>query len=57
MLHLAAAMRRLVGAIGASLLTALTAASAAGAAESGDYYAGKTLTMIAGLPPGGGVDG
>jgi tripartite-type tricarboxylate transporter receptor subunit TctC len=57
MLHLAAAMRRLVGAIGASLLTALTAGSGAGAAESGDYYAGKTLTLIAGLPPGGGVDG
>ncbi|HEY6254827.1 MAG TPA: hypothetical protein VIY51_03450, partial [Xanthobacteraceae bacterium] len=29
----------------------------ASAAESADFYAGKTLTIIAGLPPGGGVDG
>ncbi len=26
-------------------------------AEGSDFYAGKTLTIIAGLPPGGGVDG
>jgi tripartite-type tricarboxylate transporter receptor subunit TctC len=27
------------------------------AADAPDFYAGKTLTIIAGLPPGGGVDG
>ena len=26
-------------------------------ARADDFYAGKTLTIIAGLPPGGGVDG
>src|SRR6059058_806141 len=26
-------------------------------AQAEDFYAGKTLTIIAGLPPGGGVDG
>jgi tripartite-type tricarboxylate transporter receptor subunit TctC len=41
--------------IAASLIAAL--APAAGAAEGADFYAGKTLTIIAGLPPGGGVDG
>jgi tripartite-type tricarboxylate transporter receptor subunit TctC len=29
----------------------------AGSAAAADFYAGKTLTIIAGLPPGGGVDG
>jgi len=29
----------------------------AGRAVAQDFYAGKTLTIIAGLPPGGGVDG
>jgi tripartite-type tricarboxylate transporter receptor subunit TctC len=29
----------------------------AGRALAQDFYAGKTLTIIAGLPPGGGVDG
>jgi hypothetical protein len=29
----------------------------AGGAKAQDFYAGKTLTIIAGLPPGGGVDG
>ncbi len=42
--------------IGLSLL-ALSPAGGAGAAEAADFYAGKTLTIIAGLPPGGGVDG
>src|SRR5215472_3730359 len=41
----------------AALIAAGTFAGAAGAAESSDFYAGKTLTIIAGLPPGGGVDG
>ena len=35
----------------------LVAISAAGSAHAADFYAGKTLTIIAGLPPGGGVDG
>jgi tripartite-type tricarboxylate transporter receptor subunit TctC len=49
-------MRRLVHVICLSLMAAL--ASAGGAtAEGVDFYAGKTLTIIAGLPPGGGVDG
>jgi tripartite-type tricarboxylate transporter receptor subunit TctC len=42
--------------IGLSLLAALAPAGA-GAAEGADFYAGKTVTIIAGLPPGGGVDG
>ena len=29
----------------------------AGSTRAEDFYAGKTLTIIAGLPPGGGVDG
>jgi len=57
----AAAAPRLAGAIGASLVGALLSASMmlapANAAEGSDFYAGKTLTLIAGLPPGGGVDG
>ncbi len=44
--------RRLVCVVGALLLSA----ASAHAAEA-DFYAGKTLTIIAGLPPGGGVDG
>jgi tripartite-type tricarboxylate transporter receptor subunit TctC len=36
-------------------VTALLAA--AGGAGAQDFYAGKTLTVIAGFPPGGGVDG
>jgi tripartite-type tricarboxylate transporter receptor subunit TctC len=35
----------------------LFAISAAGGAGAPDFYAGKTLTIVAGLPPGGGVDG
>jgi tripartite-type tricarboxylate transporter receptor subunit TctC len=54
---LGAVSRRLAGLIGASAILASGLASAAGAAEGGDFYAGKTLTLIAGLPPGGGVDG
>jgi tripartite-type tricarboxylate transporter receptor subunit TctC len=38
-------------------LIAILAPAVAGAAEGVDFYAGKTLTIIAGLPPGGGVDG
>jgi tripartite-type tricarboxylate transporter receptor subunit TctC len=54
----AAARRRLAGVIGASAILASALATGAGAADAaGDFYAGKTLTLIAGLPPGGGVDG
>lgn len=42
--------------IGAGLLVVLAAIGGARAA-AGDFYAGKTLTIFAGLPPGGGVDG
>jgi tripartite-type tricarboxylate transporter receptor subunit TctC len=48
-------MRSLARFLGATFL-AIMAGGAARAAESG-FYAGKTLTIIAGLPPGGGVDG
>jgi tripartite-type tricarboxylate transporter receptor subunit TctC len=49
--------RRLACAVvGACLFGALLASSAA-AAEDADFYAGKSLTIIAGFPPGGGVDG
>ncbi len=40
-----------------SLLALLPASGGARAADDSDFYAGKTLTIIAGLPPGGGVDG
>jgi len=46
-------MWRLAPIIGLSLVVAAGNARAAGP----DFYAGKTLTIIAGLPPGGGVDG
>jgi len=49
-------MQRLARAVGLSLI-AILASAVAGAAEGADFYAGKTLTIIAGLPPGGGVDG
>ena len=35
---------------------AVSAASVAGAEAAADFYAGKTLTMIVGFAPGGGVD-
>jgi tripartite-type tricarboxylate transporter receptor subunit TctC len=41
-------------AIGLSVVVLL---AAAGGAPAQDFYAGKTLTVIAGFPPGGGVDG
>ena len=41
-------------AVGLSLVALL---AAAGSAAAQDFYAGKTLTVIAGFPPGGGVDG
>jgi tripartite-type tricarboxylate transporter receptor subunit TctC len=63
----AAALQRLAGIIGtsgicasviyASVLNVSVMAAPADAAESAEFYAGKTLTIIAGLPPGGGVDG
>jgi tripartite-type tricarboxylate transporter receptor subunit TctC len=48
-------MWRLARLIGATIVAA--AAGDACAADGADFYAGKTLTIIAGLPPGGGVDG
>lgn len=45
---------RLARAAGLSLVALLAAAVGASAQ---DFYAGKTLTVIAGFPPGGGVDG
>ncbi len=44
---------RFITAVCACLIAA--SGSAAGAAE--DFYAGKTITLFAGFPPGGGVDG
>jgi tripartite-type tricarboxylate transporter receptor subunit TctC len=49
-------MRPFAHLLGATLSAILAAGSDAHAADS-DFYAGKTLTIIAGLPPGGGVDG
>src|ERR1700710_1772790 len=47
---------RLPCVVAACFLAALMPADSTRAAEP-DFYAGKTLTLIAGLPPGGGVDG
>src|SRR6476661_3378810 len=47
-------MRRLASLIGLSILLALPASRAA---RADDFYAGKVLNIIAGFPPGGGVDG
>jgi tripartite-type tricarboxylate transporter receptor subunit TctC len=51
-----AALRRLAR-TGVALVAASAFATSADAGESAEFYAGKTLTVIAGLPPGGGVDG
>lgn len=40
-----------------SALALLAGASGSAAQAEDDFYAGKTLTIIAGFPPGGGVDG
>jgi tripartite-type tricarboxylate transporter receptor subunit TctC len=60
----AAAPRRCAGACvtGAFVTVAFVASvvlacAPARAADGADFYAGKTLTIFAGLPPGGGVDG
>jgi tripartite-type tricarboxylate transporter receptor subunit TctC len=45
---------RLARAVSLSIVALL---AAAGSAAAQDFYAGKTLTVIAGFPPGGGVDG
>jgi tripartite-type tricarboxylate transporter receptor subunit TctC len=50
-------MRRLARVIGLSLVALSVATTGSRAAENIDFYAGKTLTIVAGLPPGGGVDG
>ncbi len=38
-------------------LSAVTLIASVGGAPAQDFYAGKALTVIAGFPPGGGVDG
>src|SRR3954452_10320345 len=38
-------------------LSGLVALPLSGRARANDFYAGKTLKIIAGFPPGGGVDG
>lgn len=48
-------MRRLVHAL--ALCAASLAAAVAPATAQQDFYAGKTITLYAGFPPGGGVDG
>jgi tripartite-type tricarboxylate transporter receptor subunit TctC len=45
--------RRLLALAAVALLPGLHGAQA----DEADFYAGKSLTIIAGLPPGGGVDG
>src|SRR2546423_14200800 len=50
-------MLRVARVVAPSLIVAWLGASGARAADESDFYAGKTLTIIAGLPPGGGVDG
>jgi tripartite-type tricarboxylate transporter receptor subunit TctC len=41
----------------AVILSVVALVAAAISARAQDFYAGKTLTVIAGFPPGGGVDG
>ncbi len=50
---------RLFGPLAILIASAVVLCAGAGgsAAEDADFYAGKTLTIIAGFPPGGGVDG
>src|SRR5215831_12552309 len=38
-------------------LSLITSLASVGAGHAQDYFAGKTLSVIAGFPPGGGVDG
>ena len=48
-------MRKITSCLGAATLI-LAAAAAARADSVSDFYAGKTLSLIVGLPPGGGYD-
>ena len=52
-----AKMLRVARVVALNLIVACQIASGARAADGPEFYAGKTLTIIAGLPPGGGVDG
>src|SRR5438309_927869 len=52
-----AAMLQLTRGLALSLIVVCLRSSGAAGADEPDFYAGKTLTIIAGLPPGGGVDG
>jgi tripartite-type tricarboxylate transporter receptor subunit TctC len=47
---------KLLGGLGAAVLGAAAMVSAARADSVSDFYAGKTLSLIAGFPPGGGYD-
>src|SRR5246127_153271 len=51
-----AAARVMVGVLTAGAAV-LPGSNGAKAADDPDFFAGKILTIIAGLPPGGGVDG
>src|SRR5438552_11043954 len=50
-------MLQLARVVALILIVACLGSSGTPAAAEPDFYAGKTLTIIAGLPPGGGVDG
>ena len=43
--------------IGAVIASILVCDWAGGALAQDNFFAGKTITLLAGLPPGGGVDG
>ena len=45
------------GAVAAALVGSIGLWSGIAAAADDNFYAGKTLTLYAGFPPGGGVDG
>src|SRR5258706_7686542 len=51
-----AAKRALVAAAALAVVGGITAHSTARGAEARPFYAGKTLTIVVGLPPGGGGD-
>ena len=48
---------RLSGRLAITSAVVLFVGAGGSAAQDTDFYAGKTLTIIAGFPPGGGVDG
>jgi tripartite-type tricarboxylate transporter receptor subunit TctC len=54
---LVSAAWRFASVAGLSIAIVLPGSGGARAADESDVFAGKTLTIIAGFPPGGGVDG